>query len=337
MNPEEKIQKLISKSQVSTDAGTDRKILNDAMEHLDKIKLQKDSVANPYIGRIIMKNPQIKIATAAILIVVVLVSLPFLLGRKSPWQTSTESSEIQVAEVDIPQITLGPEQIAEPIIEEPTEEVIEVTIEEPLEVAADTSDLVPIDIELPKPLFIGTPQDAVVENLEKPLGTARPPFLAPAGTTNVASGKPVESSDSFIIIGEPEYVTDGNKEATDGNYVQLATGVQNVTIDLGAIHEIYAIVVWHLHRQPVVFFDVIVQTSNDEFFIENVQTLFNNDIDNSAGLGIGKDMHFTETNEGKLIDAKGVQGRYVRLYSNGYNLEQFNYYTEVEVYGKPVD
>jgi len=43
-----------------------------------------------------------------------------------------------------------------------------------------------------------------------------------------------------------------------------------------------------------------------------------------------------ETAEGKLIDAKGVQGRYVRLYSNGNSNNDLTHYIEVEVYGKPV-
>jgi hypothetical protein len=77
-----------------------------------------------------------------------------------------------------------------------------------------------------------------------------------------------------------------------------------------------------------------VQTADDADFITNVQTVFNNDIDNSAGLGIGKDMHYIETSEGKLIDAKGVKGRYVRLYSNGSNANDLNNYIEVEVWGK---
>ena len=47
-------------------------------------------------------------------------------------------------------------------------------------------------------------------------------------------------------------------------------------------------------------------------------------------------MHYVETAEGKLIDAKGVQGRYVRLYSKGNNNNDLNHYIEVEVYGKPV-
>jgi hypothetical protein len=196
--------------------------------------------------------------------------------------------------------------------------------------------LVPIDIKLPKPMFIGTPQDTRVANLEKPLGTLRPPFLAPAGTKNVAFGKPVSSSDEEPIIGDIEMITDGDKEAADGSYVELGPFLQHVTVDLEAVHEIYAIVIWHYHKQAQVYFDVVVQVSDDPDFISNVTTLFNNDIDNSAGLGVGTDMHYTETNEGKLIDAKGVRARYVRLYSNGNTGNDLNHYIEVEVYGKPV-
>jgi hypothetical protein len=53
-------------------------------------------------------------------------------------------------------------------------------------------------------------------------------------------------------------------------------------------------------------------------------------------LGIGKDKEFYETNEGRLIDAKGAQGRYLRLYSNGNFLDERNHYVEVEAYGRPV-
>ena len=97
---------------------------------------------------------------------------------------------------------------------------------------------------------------------------------------------------------------------------------------------------WHYHKQPRVYFDVVVQVSNDKDFISDVKTVFNNDIDNSAGLGIGKDMHYTETSEGKLIDllSQGSpKGRYVRLYSNGNTSNDLNHYIEVDVYGKPVE
>ena len=195
-------------------------------------------------------------------------------------------------------------------------------------------DMVPIELVLPKPMFVGTPQDTRVPNLEKPLGKPRPPFPAPRGTTNVALKKPVSSSDEEPIIGEIDMITDGDKEAADGSYVELGPFLQHVTIDLEAVHNIYAIVVWHYHKQARVYYDVVVQVADDPDFITNVRTLYNNDIDNSAGLGVGEDKHYTETNEGRLIDAKGVKGRCVRLYSQGNTSNDLNHYIEVEVYGK---
>ena len=53
-----------------------------------------------------------------------------------------------------------------------------------------------------------------------------------------------------------------------------------------------------------------------------VTTIFNNDFHNELGLGAGKDLNYIETYQGKLIDAKGVKGRYVRLYSNGNTTQQ---------------
>ena len=195
--------------------------------------------------------------------------------------------------------------------------------------------LVPIDIKLPKPMFVGTPQNIRVPNLEKPLGRPRPPFLAPVGTKNVAFAKSVASSDEEPIIGEIEMITDGDREAVDGSYVELGPFLQNVTIDLGAEYDIYAILLWHFHKQARVYFDVVVQVADDPDFITNVRALFNNDIDNSSSLGLGSDMHYVETSEGKLIDAKGVRARYIRLYSNGNSSNELNHYIEVEVFGKP--
>ncbi len=196
--------------------------------------------------------------------------------------------------------------------------------------------LIPLDIKLPKAVFIGTPQNMKVVNLEKPLGKPRPPFLAPEGTQNVALNKLVSSTDEEPIIGEIEMITDGDKEAKDGSFVELGPLKQNITIDLGAKHNIYAVLVWHFHKQPRVYFDVVVQTGNDPDFITNVETIYNNDHDNSMGLGVGKDNHYVETAEGRLIDAKGAQARYVRFFSNGNTNNDLNHYIEVEVYGKPV-
>ncbi len=200
--------------------------------------------------------------------------------------------------------------------------------------------LVPLNIELPKPMFVGTPQDIKVENLEKPLGKPRPPMLAPEGTVNLAKGKPVSASDEEPIIGEIAMITDGDKEAADGSYVELGPFKQHVQVDLEKQCELYAIVLWHYHKQPRVYMDVVVQVSNDPDFIKDVKTVYNNDIDNSAGFGIGKDMHYVETSEGRLIDllAQGSpKARYVRCYSNGNTSNDLNHYIEVDVYGKPVE
>ena len=213
---------------------------------------------------------------------------------------------------------------------------VEVIQEQPSTSKETVTKLIALDIKLPRPMFVGTPQDDKTPNLERPLGKPRPPFYAPIGTKNVALGKPVFSTDEEPIIGEIEMITDGDKEAADGSFVELDLFKQHVTIDLEAEYNIYAIVIWHYHQQAWVFFDVAVQVGEEPDFITNAITLFNNDIDNSLGLGVGKDMHYTETSEGKLIDAKGVIGRYVRLYSNGSTGSDANHYIEVEVYGKAV-
>jgi len=192
-------------------------------------------------------------------------------------------------------------------------------------------ELAPLDIKLPKPMFVGTEKDIRVPHL-KPLAKSRPPFLAPVGTKNVAFERPVTSTDDFPIIGALEMITDGDKEAADGSFVELGPSRQSITIDLEVEYNVYAIVFWHWHKRPRVYFDVVVQVSSDVDFI-NTKTLFNNDIDNSEGLGVGEDMHYIETRLGKLIDAKGIKARHVRLHSNGNNSNDLNHYIEVEVYG----
>jgi len=194
--------------------------------------------------------------------------------------------------------------------------------------------LVPMEIRLPKPMFTGTPQDGRTPNVERPRGL-RPPFLAPVGTTNVALGKPVSSSEE-PVIGSLGAITDGDKEATEGSFVELPPGAQYVTIDLQQRCEIYAVLVWHYHQWPRVYSDVVVQVSNDPAFKTGVRTIFNNDAGDSLGLGVGRDLSYVETYEGKLMEGKGARGRYVRLFSNGNSHDEFNHYIEVEVYGQPL-
>jgi hypothetical protein len=196
--------------------------------------------------------------------------------------------------------------------------------------------LAPLDIKLPQEMFGGTPRHLQsVPNLEPVSDKPREPFYAPAGTANVALGRPVTSTDKEPVWGDLTLVTDGDKEATDGSYVELGPSLQSVTIDLGAPHDIYAILFWHYHKEAQYYLDVVVQVADDPDFLVNARTLFNNDDDNSSGLGIGTDMQYVETYKGRLVDARGGRARYVRLSSNGNNNNDLNHYTEVEVFGKP--
>ncbi len=192
-----------------------------------------------------------------------------------------------------------------------------------------------LQIPLPKPMFVGTPRNIRTPNLETITGKPRGPFLVPVGTVLLSAGKPVTASDKDPIIGELSFVTDGKKSGEDGYYVELGPMLQWVQIDLGASHELSAIVAWHYHSQARVYRDVIVQVSDDKDFVSGVTTVFNNDHDNSSGLGAGKDKEYIETFDGKLFDPKGVKARYVRLYSAGNTANDMNHYVEVEVYGLP--
>jgi hypothetical protein len=196
-------------------------------------------------------------------------------------------------------------------------------------------DQVPLKTDLPKPLFVGTPVPIKVPNLEPPLKGKRPDFMVPAGTSNLAKGKKVTASDSDPVVGTLDLITDGDKEGDEGSWVELGPGKQWVQIDLEKDADISAVLVWHFHSQARVYFDVVVQVSDDPTFTKGVTTIFNADASNELGLGAGSDRPYIETYEGKLIDAKGVKGRYVRLYSKGNTTNKLNHYIEVEIWGKP--
>jgi hypothetical protein len=201
--------------------------------------------------------------------------------------------------------------------------------------AALAQNQVVLKTQLPPPLFVGTPVPLNVPNLEPPMRGKRPDFFVPAGTLNLARNKKVTSSDNDPDVGTLDMIVDGDKDGNEGSWVELGPGKQWVEIDLARRANIYAVLVWHFHSQPRVYRDVVVQVSDDPTFRSGVTTIFSNDFKNELGLGAGKNLNYIETYQGKLIDAKGVTGRYVRLYSNGNTSNKLNHYIEVEVWGKP--
>ncbi len=201
--------------------------------------------------------------------------------------------------------------------------------------AAAADDLAPLPLKLPAPTLKGTPSELPTgPNIEPYSEKPRPPFMAPKGVSNVALGKKVTSSIK-PFTGELSQLTDGKKEPDDDQVVEMRRGKQWVQVDLGENYKIYAVVLWHDHRWLQVFHDVIIQAADDPDFTQNVKTIYNSDVDNSAGLGIGTDKEYFETNQGRAFDAKGIVARYVRCYTAGSSLSAINACQEIEVYALP--
>lgn len=198
--------------------------------------------------------------------------------------------------------------------------------------ADDTEDL---KLTLPAPTLKGTPEELPSgPNIDPYSDKAPAAFKAPKGVVNVAAGKPVTSSVK-PFTGELSQITDGKKEAFDYDAVEMKKGSQWVQIDLGSSQNIAAIALWHDHRYIQVMHDVIVQVADDPDFKTGVTTLYNNDNDNSSGLGIGTDREYFETRYGRVIDGKNTKARYVRGYTKGSSLSALNGWQEIEVYALP--
>jgi len=202
-------------------------------------------------------------------------------------------------------------------------------------------ELVPLPLVLPRAAFAGTPmvdeEDPAFADVEDVPTIAQ--YRAalpkvPQSTKQLALNKIVTASSS-VYSQSLKLVTDGQKEAYEDTSVELRPRTQWIQIDLGESKNIYSIVIWHFHLEPVIFHDVIVQVSNDPEFSSGVITLFNNDKDNSSKLGVGTNSEYWETNLGKIVDGKCSSCRYIRCYSKGSTYsDPLNRYTEVEIWGE---
>lgn len=177
------------------------------------------------------------------------------------------------------------------------------------------------------------------ENIEKPLhlqeDSRQSPFMIPTETVNLTPDKSVTSSmTNAPTFGQLTQIVDGVKKSGESDYIQLDSGLQWVQIDLEKAHALYAIVIWHYYKDPVIYNDVIVQVADDADFTENVRTLFNNDHDNTADFGKGDDKAYYARWWGQIVDAKGSEARYVRVYTNGGINGENTRFVEIAVYGK---
>ena len=201
--------------------------------------------------------------------------------------------------------------------------------------ADDAKPTVPLQLNLPAHTLKGTPEDLPTgPNIEPPSDKPPKPPQVPPGVVNVAAGKPVTSSVK-PFTGDLAQLTDGKKEPLDDDAVEMKKGTQWVQVDLGQSFAIHAIAFWHDHRYIQLMHDVGLQVSDDAEFKTGVTTLFNNDTDNSSGLGVGTDREYFENEFGRVVAAQGVKARYVRGYTKGGSLSALNCWQEIEVYALP--
>jgi len=195
---------------------------------------------------------------------------------------------------------------------------------------------VPLQLNLPAAAFKVIPKDLPIgPDVEPLLDRPRPLMWVPPGLFNLAPHATLASSDRNANPETLAKITDGDQSASEQSIIFLRKGLQWVQMDFASPHEVFAVVIWHAHNAAKIYHDVIVQVADDPDFTENVHTIFNNDRNNTSGLGSGRDREYVETHEGKLINAGGVKGRSIRFYSKGSTESALNEYTEIEVYGRP--
>lgn len=167
---------------------------------------------------------------------------------------------------------------------------------------------------------------------------------------NIALGKPVTTNSTVNPSGQPiSALTDGVKTRDAYSLYSVADGPKWAQLDLGMTYDIARINIrndWGASADAYRYArDVVVQLSNDASFASGVVTVFNNDGDNSAGLGAGTDAEYMEPADGSgkdILLADTVGARYVRYWANGHvrvngSVNTVDTPVEIEVYADPQD
>ena len=149
------------------------------------------------------------------------------------------------------------------------------------------------------------------------------------GLKNLAQGITPATDGNANSTSNIDKATDGNLEVA--NRWELGGGLKYAQLDLGGSQQVDSLRVWHNFADKRRYHDVVFQLSDDATFASGVTTVFNNDLDNSAGRGAGTDGEYDETATGKIVHFAPVRARYVRLYSNGNTRHDSNNYVEIMV------
>lgn len=154
---------------------------------------------------------------------------------------------------------------------------------------------------------------------------------AAAQTTPVNLVRGMIPSASTPLLN-PLFITDGNSDGQQ--FTGAGRGPQWILFDLGENQVLSGVRIWHYFADARTYHDVVVQLSTASDFSSAVTTVFNNDADNSSGLGPGTDAEYAESAGGKSVLFDPVSARYLRFWVNGSDVNEWNHYSEVEVYGE---
>jgi hypothetical protein len=188
--------------------------------------------------------------------------------------------------------------------------------------------------EFPKPVFDGGrfQRKNLPPNIMEGHYSEVREIRIPRRVSLLSRGVPVTSSDP-APLGELSLVTDGDKHGDDGYFVDLLPGQQWIQIDLGAPRELWLLWIWMYHKYPAIYNDVIIELAAQEDF-GDARVVFNNDHDDTSGMGAGSDTSWIDSNYGRPLRLQGQRARFIRLYSNGRDLDDTNQWIEVEAYGR---
>ncbi|MDG0792539.1 discoidin domain-containing protein [Cohnella ginsengisoli] len=165
---------------------------------------------------------------------------------------------------------------------------------------------------------------------------------------NVAFGKTV-TSNAASPSGQPlSALTDGVTASDKYVLYGVSDGPKYAQVDLGKAYDVTRVNIrndWGTATTYRTGKDLIVQLSNDSTFASGVTTFFNNDGDNSSGLGAGTDAEYVEPGDGSGKDIllnDTVNARYVRYWANGHvringTVNLVDTPVEIEAYADPQD
>ena len=152
------------------------------------------------------------------------------------------------------------------------------------------------------------------------------------GLRNLAFGQPVSQTGDAGYDSGSSLATDGNMRNAAWDIGPKATGHYR-QVDIGGPWNIDSLRVWHelSDSRRIRYKDVVIRLSTTADFSSDVTTVFNNDLDNSLGLGAGTDGEYDETESGKIVHFPPTRARYIRLHTYGNNHDDQNRLLEVMV------